>query len=318
MQSGIGFGLVRQALEAGCLEGLISSQGWAVLREEEFYVHDAHIKILQVILPSYLVFRSLLPIISRSIRRIGASGVEDLMRPDHPLYAAWRTFKELFSQRMAIMRLKDDDLMDGVWHGGLGEKSCHNVMCNRDGEKMSLFKCSACLEVSYCSKTCQKQDWKQGQHKAQCSELKSRAFGLSKADHSFVVQVAMHDLRRQRHQVIENKNTLFPEVPFTSLAFHCDYRQQPMLVGVRHISSYQKGEPELERKFAGEDKPSGQMSEDEPDTFQVPAVIIIPWGRRHVTLPAIFWTDILDCDYVGSDDDEFDYDSDEEADGWSD
>jgi hypothetical protein len=48
-------------------------------------------------------------------------------------------------------------------------RSC--MLCNRlESEKLKLMLCSKCKFARYCSKECQKKDWK-GEHKSQCKRI---------------------------------------------------------------------------------------------------------------------------------------------------
>lgn len=51
-------------------------------------------------------------------------------------------------------------------------ESC--TICDRKkakGSSEGLFKCGACKKVQYCSKKCQKIDWKQHNHKEECQKM---------------------------------------------------------------------------------------------------------------------------------------------------
>nr|GAT47560.1 predicted protein [Mycena chlorophos] len=49
---------------------------------------------------------------------------------------------------------------------------CDNLQCHATLPRRSLKRCSSCEAVQYCSKACQRADWKDGAHKADC-----RVFG---------------------------------------------------------------------------------------------------------------------------------------------
>jgi hypothetical protein len=47
--------------------------------------------------------------------------------------------------------------------------------CNNCGESLSpLLTCAGCRSVKYCSKECQRLDWKEGGHKEECADLKEQ------------------------------------------------------------------------------------------------------------------------------------------------
>ena len=47
--------------------------------------------------------------------------------------------------------------------------------CGGCGKPGALSKCASCMQVAYCSKSCQVQHWKKGGHKRECKQLKQTA-----------------------------------------------------------------------------------------------------------------------------------------------
>ena len=54
--------------------------------------------------------------------------------------------------------------------------SCRNITCDKKG---AMKRCAACKHAFYCSKTCQKQDWKK--HKPNCIDARSSLHNLFEA-----------------------------------------------------------------------------------------------------------------------------------------
>ncbi|KAH9410476.1 hypothetical protein TYRP_023622 [Tyrophagus putrescentiae] len=59
-------------------------------------------------------------------------------------------------------------------------KYCDNCLC-RSSKTVSLKKCSGCMNMHYCSKSCQKEDWKAG-HKYECKYYKRHYSDLEDDD----------------------------------------------------------------------------------------------------------------------------------------
>jgi hypothetical protein len=53
--------------------------------------------------------------------------------------------------------------------GNAGPKMGICAFCDKKDTKVNLFKCSRCIIAKYCSKECQKADWKL--HKALCNHI---------------------------------------------------------------------------------------------------------------------------------------------------
>merc|ERR1712098_370097 len=58
----------------------------------------------------------------------------------------------------------------GKWKGGKKFlKRCSNKFCGKiEAQPREFQKCARCGVVYYCSKNCQKKDWKKGGHKKRC------------------------------------------------------------------------------------------------------------------------------------------------------
>ncbi|KAI0885385.1 uncharacterized protein GGS22DRAFT_143058 [Annulohypoxylon maeteangense] len=72
---------------------------------------------------------------------------------------------------------------------------CYNYRCTDSSPENSL-RCSGCMKVRYCSKDCQKQDWKE--HKSFCKHVSTN--GTSSAsfdDLEYYQKVAAHDAKAQ-------------------------------------------------------------------------------------------------------------------------
>ncbi|KAI1211881.1 uncharacterized protein F4807DRAFT_416713 [Annulohypoxylon truncatum] len=72
---------------------------------------------------------------------------------------------------------------------------CYNYRCANSSPDNSLY-CSGCKKVRYCSKDCQKQDWKE--HKSFCKHVSTNgASSASLGDLEYYQKVAAHDAKAQ-------------------------------------------------------------------------------------------------------------------------
>ncbi|KAI1456208.1 hypothetical protein F4805DRAFT_433530 [Annulohypoxylon moriforme] len=72
---------------------------------------------------------------------------------------------------------------------------CYNYRCTNSSPGSSLY-CSGCKKVRYCSKDCQKQDWKE--HKSFCKHVSTNgASSASLGDIEYYQKVAAHDAKAQ-------------------------------------------------------------------------------------------------------------------------
>ncbi len=67
-----------------------------------------------------------------------------------------------------------------------------------------LKHCSKCLSAAYCSKLCQSKDWKEGEHKLECTEEKAalvRQFPQNTLERK---EEALHILRLHNCRLVQN------------------------------------------------------------------------------------------------------------------
>lgn len=99
-----GFTWVLQALEAHILPTLLSVSGWAS-RDDD--VRTQCISILETIGP-YLVYRSVLRVVSRSLRRIESLRLEAKMAKKGKLWDTWNKFKDIAHMRLELKSFYDE------------------------------------------------------------------------------------------------------------------------------------------------------------------------------------------------------------------
>jgi hypothetical protein len=71
---------------------------------------------------------------------------------------------------------------------------CANAVCE-SGQSDKLLTCAGCKSVKYCSKDCQKQDWKT--HKIPCKKISGVGAGSSVDSLTYYKETAAHDPKAQ-------------------------------------------------------------------------------------------------------------------------
>lgn len=124
------------------------------------------------------MYHSVLRPLQRSLARTDKHSTMDHLDEGSPLYHAWKTFEATVEERLELKNLFDNGdsppcsnkRVSRTRHGP------RNILkiwqCHATCKSAKLGRCSACLVVIYCSKTCQKMDWPT--HKAGCDVMTRR------------------------------------------------------------------------------------------------------------------------------------------------
>ncbi|KAJ7153523.1 hypothetical protein C8R43DRAFT_448806 [Mycena crocata] len=156
LEKSIGFQPILGALDAMLLPLLVKCYS----RTPQLFDTESHAaSLLTHTLSKYLIYSSVRDHVSKSFETVAASGSEALLVPESPFAAAWANFKTLATQRMQVQerpfRLKHEIV-------------CGNTTCRTSKARADLSSCSGCLRAFYCTKACQRYDWKYGGHKEKC------------------------------------------------------------------------------------------------------------------------------------------------------
>ncbi|KAF7292020.1 Ankyrin repeat-containing protein [Mycena indigotica] len=94
-----------------------------------------------------------------------------------PFFSAWKDLTEFLRIRYEAWSSVSRHI---GWKDNTILKICDNLECCLVADAREFRRCSACQMVYYCSKYCQKADWKRGNHRIWCIGLR----GLILAEHS--------------------------------------------------------------------------------------------------------------------------------------
>ncbi|KAJ7187381.1 hypothetical protein C8R46DRAFT_288536 [Mycena filopes] len=162
--------VMSDALENGLLESFLAYATWAPGRPDPDQIEttEAPRNLLRIALPACMAY---LPVVSGiekalldpDLKQIEASEYLDNV----PLAEDWATFTEMAKERIQVLH--------AYWASPYRSlAACHNLECNVWEHRTSLFRCARCRAAYYCSKECQRVDWKEGDHRHGCESLRTR------------------------------------------------------------------------------------------------------------------------------------------------
>ncbi|KAJ7205524.1 hypothetical protein GGX14DRAFT_698534 [Mycena pura] len=132
------------------------------------------------------------------------------------LLHAWRGFVKLLEERLQLARERKT---------GTKFRACDNFQCGQFRNKDQLKRCSGCQTTYYCSRECQKADYRDGGHRGDCWEFqqhhrdhvshhdaKNRSFFRALLNHDYAHQqekIALMLLAKMHAHPQENTCTVF-------------------------------------------------------------------------------------------------------------
>ncbi|KAJ6520396.1 hypothetical protein C8R45DRAFT_1086260 [Mycena sanguinolenta] len=142
-----------------------------------------------------------------------------------PVFDAWKTFTESVEERRKMKQLFDSDESPSFL-------VCDNTECNTVSQKSEFKRCVGCKYVSYCSRDCQKRDWKGG-HREECQKRRLANSGvLVKQNRAFLRALVHHDSEIRREEVLEKQVEFEHRNPGTKFHTLFDYteRRVPIII----------------------------------------------------------------------------------------
>ncbi|KDQ51117.1 hypothetical protein JAAARDRAFT_538242 [Jaapia argillacea MUCL 33604] len=282
-----GYDLIKETLNAGCLQAILASQKWFFADPLPLDYCDPRIFLLSDVFPKYLIYRPLLMEAEASLARIVSTGLAKLLKEGDPLLKAWLKLERVIHRRI-LVRWKTEGV-EVLYR-------CHNESCQTRGSKVTFLKCSGCLEVQYCTKECQRQDWKKGNHKVLCQRLQENRLSghsakLSSRNARFAVAVALQEFRECRDIIVQLKEP-YRDTPYSSLMLRYDPVGDPVIPFFTEITQEASTDPSWQKLL--------QLAK--ATTNRVICRISLPHGATVIYLLRVISTDFLDSNPTTIDD----------------
>ncbi|KDQ62793.1 hypothetical protein JAAARDRAFT_190068 [Jaapia argillacea MUCL 33604] len=122
-------------------------------------------------------------------------------------------------------------------------RCCDNVKCRKIGEKAQFRKCGSCSVAFHCSKECQVQDWKEGDHKVKCKVAQRDAAEgateeLGKRDFEFIKSQTLQDAYRGIPELKMIAARDHPGVPYSRLVIVISHLVSPPSYMLEPLEGY--------------------------------------------------------------------------------
>ncbi|KAH8111470.1 hypothetical protein DFH11DRAFT_1793409 [Phellopilus nigrolimitatus] len=164
--------------------------------------------ILRSLLPLHLAYRSILGAVIRSMKSIESDASLVAKIRSSPFVKDWDYFLDRLFERAAFKAIFDQ--VSGINN----QDYCH--YCERKDERDNFKKCAGCRMALYCSRDCQVNDWKLGNHREECKAMTT----------------ANDNIKRHSSSILELAKQKFPGVSFTDVVYKADYTTVPPTLDV--------------------------------------------------------------------------------------
>ncbi|KDQ62932.1 hypothetical protein JAAARDRAFT_75544 [Jaapia argillacea MUCL 33604] len=202
------------------------------------------------------------------------------MLTDFPLGVAWFKFKTLAAERIAI---KDEENAK-IKPSAAEAIKCENPQwsqCKQTGENTVVRKCSACRQAYYCSKECQKYDWKYGNHRQVCKEIiatlqAGTAFTFSRKETAYVHAIVNRELKGKIEWLSDERRKKFPNLPPSKVGIELDYTVYPVTIELRQVTM--------------DDIHWRDIAKNQTSDKSAFVRAILPFGAHPCMMPILDWT----------------------------
>ncbi|KAJ7162394.1 hypothetical protein C8R46DRAFT_1104458, partial [Mycena filopes] len=221
-----GYPWIVQALRAGLLRRVVASgERFATVAEAGGYAD-----LLANVLPQALVSNTVV----EQMRKVFVE-LDPLARSTafsrSALYEHWGNLKVLVDERAEVL---------DAWEasGRASYLACYDTTCDTIDTKNLFRRCSACGTASYCSRSCQRRDWKAG-HRDECNILRHAAsayadLGLHYHEKGFIRALLDAEYQCQRLPISVQKLDFMAEHPNTPFFVMFDFTVSPVEPYVIH------------------------------------------------------------------------------------
>ncbi|KAJ7670068.1 hypothetical protein DFH06DRAFT_1179929 [Mycena polygramma] len=192
-----------------------------------------------VLIPPRLVHPGVLAALAIGLDDADELACADTFRRSR-IYNRWKQFSELAEDRITLL----DSYKD---HESPSMRACDNLQCGQIRVKSTFRRCSGCLSLYYCSKSCQSLDWLEGGHRQACktygtlSLRGNNELDLTARDRSFLRALIHHDYQKKL-----NKATFFSQTamcmatqPGEDFLILYDYSLGEVKLSIQPLSSAQ-------------------------------------------------------------------------------
>ncbi|KAJ6476656.1 hypothetical protein C8R47DRAFT_1323494 [Mycena vitilis] len=182
----------------------------------------------------------------------------------HPkAWAAWTAFSDLLMERIEVLR-------DFDTRADVSLKACDNMECHIILEKTQLMRCTGCRDLLYCSRECQRLDWREGGHRDQCVVHRRQRIEIELAatprERAFMRALLHYEFLALRTRIHAQWAEVLAAGPDIRCSTFFDYRMGEVRIKVGDVPPLISGKwkPELQQPYwevmlARESRSGGRM-----------------------------------------------------------
>ncbi|KAJ7189603.1 hypothetical protein GGX14DRAFT_484655 [Mycena pura] len=219
-----------QALRAGLLRAILA---WGRMNPPKPQTLEQLNAILEPLSMS-LVFLSNLSQLRTAVTELGIP-IDGHTFRGFPISEKWEAFWSILESRWALMDVHLKREKETVKSG------CSNAACCLIAPRSELKLCSGCKVCIYCSKECQKLDWRHGGHRAMCDRTGGPENNVTRRDRSFFRALLDDDYSKLKHSILMKELAYMRSNPGTEFYVRFDYctPYSPCEVSIEAVSSFE-------------------------------------------------------------------------------
>ncbi|KAJ7192563.1 hypothetical protein GGX14DRAFT_479902 [Mycena pura] len=219
-----------QALRAGLLRAILA---WGRMNPPKPQTLEQLDYVLEPLSMS-LVFLSILSQLRTAVTELEFP-IDGHTFRGFPISEKWEAFWSILQSRWALMdiHLKREK--------GTVKSGCSNAACCLIAPRSELKLCSGCKEGIYCSKECQKFDWRHGGHRAMCDKIGGPEYSVARRDRSFYHALLDDDYSKLKQSILMKELAYMRSNPGTEFYVRFDYctPYSPCEVSIEAVSSFE-------------------------------------------------------------------------------